>query len=222
MAEDTTKEVEMAKPESEETPEEEKNETPQEEQEEEKEGKEFSLDAYLDVSATLAFLEEETEDASEMSEKIKMAAAELKKVGKMDYGVIMGGIYSKMCKMSESMKKMEEDKKVYLSENAELKKFKADIESEQKKYSVDSTMKELEEKFSIPEDVVLEMRSKAESFEFSRIDDWKNIVKAKAVDFAINKNKKEEEEDFIRFDIPFRKGVVLKLFVNRELVGQYV
>jgi hypothetical protein len=69
------------KEEIEETPAEEEKETFAEEKKEEEkvEEKKFSLDAFLDVVAALAFLEAETEANEEMAGKIGFAVEELKK-----------------------------------------------------------------------------------------------------------------------------------------------
>lgn len=198
MAEKEIIEEEMAAPEEEkETPEEEGKETPQEEQKEQKEKteKEFSLSAWSDTAAVLAFLEEESEDASESADKVRLAAAEMKKGDEADFAVVMSGMYAKMCKMAETMK-------ACMAENEELRKFKAAVDGEKKEFAVSSTLNDLCGKFAIPEDVVKEMKDSAEKFTFATIDEWKNSVKAKAVDFAVI-TKKEEEEDVKVYALPF-------------------
>ena len=192
------REMEMESPEAEETPKEEQEETPAEETNEVESGKEkFSLNAWADTSAMLAFLEEETEDASEEGQKVRLAAEELKKGDEADMSAVMSGMYAKMCKMSTALK-------ASMAENEELKKFKGAVEEEQKTFAVDTTIKELSEKFVIPEEVVQEMKTKSSEYAFSAINDWKNAVKAQAVDFAVRAtNTEDTEEQITRFALPF-------------------
>lgn len=189
MADEEIKTETMAAPEEEvETPKEEAEETEQKEKEEQEKGEEkkFSLAAWSDTAAVLAFLEEETEDASEDAGKVRLAAEEMKKGDEADFGVVASGMYAKMCKMSAQMK-------ACMAENDELKKFKAEIDGEKKDFAVSSTIKTLSEKFAIPEDVIQSMRESSKDFSFDKIDDWKNSVKAKAVDFAVITSNTEED-----------------------------
>lgn len=191
---------EMAADETKETPKEESEETPKEQEQEKEEGTEkekFSLNAWADVASVLSFLEEETDDASEDGQKVRLAAEELKK-DDADFGVVFSGMYAKMCKMSAFAK-------ACMAETEELKKFKASVEEEKKQFAVDVTITELCEKFSIPEDVVAEMKNSSKDFSFDKINDWKNSVKARAVDFAI-KQIDENEDSIVTYALPFGEG----------------
>ena len=187
------KEVEMAKPE-------EKEETPPEEKAEEE--KKFSYAEIFGSDELFAQMFADEEDDEE-EEKEKFAQA------KQEYGVganpatMMHAMYAKMCKMSKKMEKMSEDSKVYMAENEELKKFKADVESKQKEFAVNSTLKELSETVVIPEDKLSEMRTESEKYSLGEIDGWKNYAKALCFDFKPKKQKEKDEEDITVYALPF-------------------
>lgn len=185
--------------EKEETPEEEKKESPEEEKQEKEEGdeKKFSLASYVDVPATMAFLEQETEEAGEMADKIRMGAEEMKKGDEADFGVVMGAMYAKMCKMAEKIAKMAEDNKVYLAENEDLKKRLADQEEQQKAMAVDTFMKEMAEMADISEDQMSELRKKSEEFSYDNLEQWKNYVKA--FSFDLKKTDESKTDKIIRY-----------------------
>ncbi len=194
MADEKIKEEEKV-----ESPAEEKAESPEKEKEEVAKGEEkkFSL-AGVDFEAFASSLAGEDED-----EMVGMAVEELKKGAEFaDPGVILKGAYAKMCKMSAKFAQAEEEKKVWMAENEELKKFKADTEAKQKAFAVDATLQELAEKVVIPEDALVEMKAKADEFAFSEIEGWKNYCKAKSFDFAV-KTVKGKEEDIVRIGFPF-------------------
>jgi hypothetical protein len=195
--EEKTEMAETPEEEKKENPEEEKKETPEEEKKEN-----MSLDSYLDVKATLAFLQDETDKYEEL-------AAEFAKEPKeqMNYGKVMGAMYAKMCKMQEACKmaeeaktKAEEENRAYMAENEELKKFKAEKEKEQFRFAVDSTLKEIEQKTEIPADELENLRKKAEEFSLETIDAWTNLAKAKGLDFAL---KGEQKNVVKRYGLPF-------------------
>ena len=178
--------------EDQETPEEEKQETPEEEKKEKEKGEEkkMSLDAYLDVKAMLAMLENETESYKEVAAEFEKSPEE------MNYGKMMGAMYAKMCdmkamseKMSEDMEKMAEQNKAYMAENEELKKFKADVEMNQFRMAVESTIKEIEmnENVKMPKEEYDQIREDAKNFSLETIDAWKNAAKAKAFTFSSTK-----------------------------------
>jgi hypothetical protein len=204
--------LEAAAPEEKgEDPEEEKTESPEEEKKEDKEEKmeaepdgdemkdkpsmkRMSLDAYLDVAAMLAYLEAETDDNAEMVAKYAEAKEEMAK----EYcnpASIMSAMYAKMCKLSAKFAKQEE-------EMAQLRKYKADAEANQKKEEVEMCLKEMAEKVVIPDETMAEMRASAEKFSYAEIDAWKNECKAKVYDFAVKQPAKGEEK-IVRMGLPF-------------------
>ena len=212
--EEDIKKEEMAETPKEETPAEDENkEAPEKEKDEQEKGEEkkFSLDAYVDVPAMLAFLESETETNEEMAEKVKMAADELKKEGDFSeekFGAVVAGMYAKMCKMSARMAKMAEDSKVYMAENEELKKFKADIEKERKEFAVDSFLKELNTKVVVPDGKLDEMKASSDKFTFAELDGWKNECKAISFDFAVRKKEEDKQEkEIIVYALPFSEPI---------------
>lgn len=182
--------------ENQETPEEEKKEEENEEQEEKEEGEkeDMSLDANADVKAILDFLEEETEDYRSMQSDFAC--------GKGDTFALMKFMYSRMCKMAEDMKQKDEENKTYMSENEELKKFKADMESEKFQAEVMSVMKEVEN--ALPESDFSAMKEDAKNFSLENIDGWKNKVRALAFSYSKNTKsaKEDEKSEFVKFDVP--------------------
>jgi hypothetical protein len=191
---DTEENMAAAKPEDkEETPEEEKKETPEEEKKEEekkdeekgKKEEKMSLDANLDVAAIMAFLENETDEFKNV-----VAAEFAKPAEEISYATVCNAFYSKMCQMAEDMK-------TYMAENAELKKFKEDVEKAKFDFAVDATLKELEDAVEIPTKDLDEMKTRSNEFNLATIDAWKNECKAKAFSFAI-KSKKENDSDGIK------------------------
>jgi len=167
--------------------EESEDEKPEEEEKSEKE--DMSLDANLDVKAILAFLQEETEDykslAAEFSDE-----KEVKNFSKMTYYM-----FEKIKKMAEQLKNKESEASSYMAENEDLKKYKKEKEDEQFNFSVDSILKKIEEKTEIPKDELSSLKEKSKEFSLENISVWENLAKARALDFAIKKDSKKEDEE---------------------------
>jgi len=140
------------------------------------------------------FSDDEDED------DIKMAKAEIAKGEKADFGIIMNAIYGKFCKMRDEMSVFAEEKKVYMAENEELKKFKAELEGQQKEFAIIETLKELSASVSLSEEIKAEMRADAENYSLEDIEAWKNACKAKSFDFAI---RMPPEQGVIKVGLPF-------------------
>jgi hypothetical protein len=168
------------------------SETPEEEKKEGGEEQKFSLNAYVDVAATLAYLQAETEDNEEMAGKLKMAVEEIEKGEFASPPVVMSGMFASMCRMSAKMCKMAE-------KMVELEKFKSDVEGQQKMAEVEKTLGEMAEKVVIPEEAMSEMRASADKFSFEQLDAWKNECKAKSFDFAV---KDKKGETHLRIGLP--------------------
>ena len=121
---------------------------------------------------------------------------------------VMSAMYSAMKRMGKrfasmktKMAKMEEDKEVYMAENADMKKRFAEQDEKAKEFAVDSFIKELSEKVIIPEDKITEMKTKAGEFSFAEIDGWKNYCKAFSFDFV--KKEGSDKRDFVTYALPF-------------------
>jgi hypothetical protein len=168
------------------------SETPEEEKKEGGEEQKFSLNAYVDIAATLAYLQAETEDNEEMAGKLKMAVEEIEKGEFASPPVVMSGMFASMCRMSAKMCKMAE-------KMAELEKFKSDVEGQQKMAEVEKTLGEMAEKVVIPEEAMSEMRASADKFSFEQLEAWKNECKAKSFDFAV---KDKKGETHLRIGLP--------------------
>ena len=132
-------------------------------------------------------------------EEVKMAAEEAKKEF-ADPGVLMAGMFAAMCKMAA-------EKKVYMAENEELKKFKAEFEAQQKAFAVDKTLKELGEKVYITDEARQEMIAEAEKYSLEDIGKWETFCKATSFDFAVRENSKS---DVVRVGMPFQASTPKK------------
>ncbi len=183
-------EVDMAKPtdaeiakekakEDAETPADEKKETPAEKAKEEKDGteKKFSITA-IDIEAILAMLGEDAGtlvDECDYSKEVDFASMEK----------LASTMYSKMCKMAQ-------EHQAYMSETmdyADLKKFKAEYDTSQMNYAVDTVLKKVE--VSLTKEEIDEARKNSENFNFSNITAWQNQVFA----LAYSKDKKIVNND---------------------------
>lgn len=194
--EEKTPEVEMAKPpfppeKEEETPAEDKAEGGKEEKPGEKRfafPKNFSMEMMEKM-----FAEESEED-------IQKAKFECGKGEFADPAVMMAGMFAQMCKMSDAMCKMAEEKQTYMAENEGLRKFKAEIEAKDKMFEVEKTIAELSAKVVIPQDAKDEMKAEAEKFAYWELDSWKTYCKARSFEFAVKGN---EKDGVVRVGLPF-------------------
>lgn len=173
-----TKEEECAV--SEEKEESEETEKDEETEESEEKEEEMSLDAYLDVAAMLSMLEAETEQNKEI-----VYAVENK-----EYGKVIAALFAKAQEFSTA-------KNALVEEMSALKEFKNKVETEQKAFAVNSTLKEVED--VMPKDVVESLRQEAEEINFDALDGWKNKVKAQAFSYA---KDKKPGDDIVRIALP--------------------
>ncbi len=199
------KDKEKVKEEEKETPEEEKKESPEKEKEEQKNKEEkkeepkeekkekMSLDSALDVKALLSFLEDETESYQEMATEFE------KPVEEVNYAKVSKNLFCKMCKMAESIKKMSEENKTYMSENEELKKFKADIEGKQFDFAVKTVLDEVSD--FIPKDELAKLKDESAKYTNENVENFVNLVKSKALDFS--KKKTSIYDGITRAGFPF-------------------
>lgn len=175
--------------EAEEQAEEDEEKAEEDEEDFEKKDEKFSLNAYLDVSAMLGFLQKETEAYKEIADETGNSyewMAEAEKEEAPDYGKFIAGMYSLMCKMAEKREK----ELVYAKE---LESFKAGVEDEKFKAEVKETMSEVSEDLSKEE--YKECVVESAKYSLANLDVWKNAVKARAFAHAkVNKPK----ESFVR------------------------
>lgn len=196
--------IDTPKKEEKETPEEEKKESPEEQKKEEEKGveKKFEFPKNFDMSVMSTMFSDEEEE-----EEVKMAKEEITKGEFANPSVLMGGMFAKMCKMSNMISKMAEDNKTYMAELENLKKFKTDLEESQKKFAVEETIRVLSEKVIIPDEAKEEMIAEAEKYSFDKIEEWKTYCKAKSFDFAIKEGSKS---DVVRVGMPFSETTLKK------------
>lgn len=183
--------VEMAKTEQEIEKTEEEKESPEEEAKEEKK---FEFPGNFNFEAMGEIFSEDEE------EEIKTAKEEAGKGQFANPSVIMSGMFAKMCKMAKVITEMAENAKVYMSENEELKKFKADVEKSQKAFAVQKTLEELSEKVVIPDEAREEMVLASENYSYENLETWKMYCKAKSFEFTA---KKSSDDEVTKIGLPF-------------------
>lgn len=185
ITEETPVVVENAAEEKEEEKEEvaeEEKETPEEEKKEK-----FCFPEKMSLEMMEKLFAEDTE------EEMSLAKAEMCK-GK-DFAnptVIMSGMFAKICKMAEALAQMAAANQVYMQENEELKKFKADQDKLQKEFAVKKFIEKLSEKVILPDTVKDEMVKEAESFTLANLNEWETSCKAKSFDFALRETDKSD------------------------------
>lgn len=173
-----------------ENPSEEKAPSGEEKPEEEKKF-EFPKNFNMEMMEKMFAEEEEDEE-----EEVKMAKQEFPKKEFANPGIVMAGMFAKMCKMAAKLEKM----KTYMEENMALKDFKASVEEQQKQFAVELTIKELSEIVVLPDDAKKEMISESEKYSLSNIEGWKTYCKAKSFEFA---RKEAGKSDVVRVGMPF-------------------
>jgi len=114
----------------------------------------------------------------------------------------MSKMKSKMDEMQKQMDEMkshmEEKMAVYMAENEDLKKFKADIEANQMMATIEYTLSEVME--SMPKEKMEELREEAKTFSADNLNIWVNKVKAEAFSFSKGKSN---DVGFVRIGLPF-------------------
>ena len=92
-------------------------------------------------------------------------------------------------------------------ENGALKEFKQKIDEGNFNSEISETINGLKEKFEMTDDDVNDMIKGSENFSLEDLDEWKNRVKAKALDeFPLKKNSdKEDKEKINRYAFPYAK-----------------
>jgi hypothetical protein len=91
------------------------------------------------------------------------------------------------------MTKIQEENKVFATENEELKAFKASEDAKAFQFAIESTLKEIESTVEMPKNEIEALRESAKGFSLETIDAWKNSAKAKAFSFSSKKVEKDEK-----------------------------
>jgi hypothetical protein len=146
-----------------------------EKKEEEVEKKEMSLDQNLDVAAFLAMLANETDAYSNL---VKEEYAKEEK----DFAKMFEAMCGKMCKMAEEKK--------------DLLAYKEGIEKKQFEFEVQSTIKYIEEKSTMPQEKKDYWMEESKKFNLENVDMWKNGIKAEALEFVKKEDGELEELHF--------------------------
>lgn len=132
------------------------------EEEKEMEEKQFSLDAYIDVQAMLALLQDETAENKELAEKVVKMSAEQ----------ILTTVLT------------------FAKENEELKKFKEDRIKIDKEIRLSSIMASVKE--DISEKDFTELQKEGATLQFSELDGFENKVKAFAYEASKKEKHSED------------------------------
>lgn len=151
------------------------------------EEKEFNYaELFADEKFAQMFAEvEEDEEGEEKEETEKESYAKAKEefASGKNPAAVMSAMYSAMKRMSkrfavmkEKMAKKDEDNKVYLAENEDLKKRFAEQEEKEKEMAVSDFMKDMSAKVEMSDEQANEMKEKAKEYSFAQIDAWKNEV----------------------------------------------
>ncbi len=183
---------EEEKPEEEKPEEEDKEEDKKEDKEEDMSLFDYPQDIDMEIMSQIF-----TEDENEV---VKMAFDELQKGKLANPVILMSGMFAKMREMAGTIEKMAGDTEAYIEELNELKSFKAEIEKSQKQYAVDEFMQELGKKIVISEEAREEMVAKAEEYDYSNLEAWKNYCKVYSFDFAVRETSKS---DVVKVGMPW-------------------
>lgn len=148
----------------------------------------------LDVVETLAEVENvNAVDAETLAKVLSVGIVPLADASEdtkvLDIEATIAEMSAKIVEMSATIERMAEESKVYMAENEELKKFKAGVEESQKAFTIEQTIRELEEKVVIPEESKKEMLEESANYSYGDIENWKTLCKAKSFDFAVRENK---------------------------------
>ena len=187
-----------------------KSDDKEEKEDDEEKKEEYSLSSDLNVTEALAFLASETEDYQAL-------AKEFSEEGGKNFAAMACAIFAKaketqeMCnkyaaekeEMLNKMAQQEEGCKVHMAELEELRSYKADKEQEQFNFAVDATLKAIEEKTEISADELESLKEKSKEFSLETLDAWKNLAKARGLDFAVK--DKQEDDGIKRYGLPFTK-----------------
>lgn len=143
--------------------------------------------------------EEKSESKEEEKKEVEMAEEPQEKEEGSEKPFSMDALMAKV-------KELEDENKVYLAENEELKAKFAEIEKEKKEFAVDAFLAELNSKVVVSPEAHAKMKEKASSFSFATLDGWKNECKAIAFEFAKRSDEKDDNSISI-FALPYQTNV---------------
>lgn len=174
-------EEEDSKDESEEDVDDDSEDADEDEVEEEKYG--FDKDIVMSLVA-------DEEIKLVLSEEFGKEEAEFDKIASLMFKVLVG--------MSAQIE-------AFSKENEDLKEYKKSIEEKEFAFIVASTLNDLSTEIKIPSEVLEEMKESSKEYTLETIGSWKNEVRAKALDFAIN--SKRDVETMTKMAFPWTKTV---------------
>lgn len=79
-------------------------------------------------------------------------------------------------------------------ENIRLSEFKQKVDEHDFEIEVNKTLHDITEKFETEDEIINEMKRESKNYSLENLDEWKNKVKAKAVDEFKVKNQEEDNE----------------------------
>lgn len=169
----------------------------------------YSLNEYLDVSALLGFLKTETAQYREMKDleavnfAINAVMGEIAKGKSANLKTVTKGMLSHMQETSKIMANALKENKKFAEENKALKAFKFNVETERKDFEVKVVLQEAFEA-GMPQAQLAECEAEAKNFSLENIDQYKNMVKAKAFQY-FGQRKQEQDDGVIRMAFPFNE-----------------
>ncbi len=191
------------------SPAEEKKESPDEEKKEDmaKDAQVYSLSEYLDVAALLGFLKNETTQYREVKEMqdvnfaINVVIGEFAKGKDASLKNVLTGMLSHLQSASKIMANALKENKKFADENKSLKEFKFTVETERKDYEVKLVLKEAFDA-GMPQEQLDICEADATKFSLENIDQYKNMVKAKAFQY-FGQRKEYQDDGIVKMAFPF-------------------
>lgn len=170
-----------------------------EDEDDEEEGEEESEDESDDESED----EEEFEFSIDV-EKVRESLSDIEEVQEdlvsespIDFSNVVDKLVAKIKAMSSEMEELK-------SENSKLNEFKETIMQKDFEVAVDATLIDINGRVEIDEDTLGRMKTESLEYSLENIDEWKNKVKAEALDFAPKKaDDEQEQEPFITYANPW-------------------
>lgn len=96
----------------------------------------------------------------------------------------------KMAEFEEKMKEKDEKIKNYEAELESLRKYKKEREDADKNFAIESVIADVID--IMPKEEIENFRSRAKDISFEQVEGFKNEIKARALDFAVNNDNKYE------------------------------
>ena len=143
--------------------------------------------------------ESEDDEAFEFDIDVKRAIESLSDIEEVQEDLVSESIdFSNIIdKLVSKIKTISVELKSLKSENSDLVEFKDAILKKEFEVAVDATLVDIASRVEISQDKIDQMKNEAVNYDLESIDEWKNKVKAEALDFAPKKKDDEQEDETI-------------------------